>query len=70
MTKLRFIHTSDLHLDTPFKGLSSWNTDLAARLKDAAFKSFRRIIDICIEQEADFPTGGYHPILFVVIMTR
>jgi exonuclease SbcD len=54
MTKLRFIHTSDLHLDTPFKGLSSWNTDLAARLKDAAFKSFRRIIDICIEQQADF----------------
>jgi len=54
MTKLRFIHTSDLHLDSPFKGLSSWNKDLAARLKDAAFESFRRIIDICIEQQADF----------------
>jgi exonuclease SbcD len=54
MTKLRFIHTADLHLDSPFKGLSSWNTDLAARLKDAAFKSFRKIIDICIEQQVDF----------------
>jgi exonuclease SbcD len=54
MTKLRFIHTADLHLDSPFRGLSSWNTDLAARLKDAAFKSFSRIIDICIEQQADF----------------
>ncbi len=54
MTKVRFIHTSDLHLDSPFKGLSSWNRDLAARLKDAAFKSFKKIIDICIEEKVDF----------------
>jgi exonuclease SbcD len=54
MTKFRFMHTSDLHLDSPFKGLSSWNTDLAARLKDAAFKSFRKMVDICIAEQVDF----------------
>ncbi len=54
MSSVKFVHTADLHLDTPFKGLSVWNSDLAAKLKDATFKSFRRIIDLCIEQKADF----------------
>ncbi len=51
---IRFIHTGDLHLDTPFKGLSSLNQELAGRLKDATFRSFQRIIDICIEESVDF----------------
>jgi len=54
MTKLRFIHTADLHLDTPFKGLSSWNRDLAGKLKDATFKSFGKIIDLCLKENVDF----------------
>ena len=54
MTKLRFIHTADLHLDTPFKGLTSWNRDLAGRLKDATFKSFGKIIDLCLQEKVDF----------------
>jgi exonuclease SbcD len=54
MTKLRFIHTADLHLDTPFKGLTSWNRDLADKLKDATFKSFARIIDLCLKEKVDF----------------
>jgi DNA repair protein SbcD/Mre11 len=51
---IRFIHTGDLHLDTPFKGLSNVNQELAGRLKDATFRSFQRIIDICIEESVDF----------------
>ena len=51
---IRFIHTSDLHLDTPFKGLSAWNNELASRLKDATIKSFRRIIDLCLRERVDF----------------
>jgi DNA repair exonuclease SbcCD nuclease subunit len=54
MKKVRFIHTADLHLDTPFKGLASWNIDLAAKLKDATFMSFRRIVDLCIKEKVDF----------------
>jgi len=54
MPRIKFIHTADLHLDTPFKGLSNLNTDLANRLKDATFKSFKRIIDLCIERKVDF----------------
>lgn len=51
---IKFIHTSDLHLDTPFRGLSAWNSELAGRLKDATFKSFSRIIDLCIDEQVDF----------------
>jgi exonuclease SbcD len=54
MEKIRFIHTADLHLDTPFKGLTSWNNELAERLKDATFKAFRNIIDLCLQEKVDF----------------
>lgn len=54
MPKVRFIHTADLHLDTPFKGLSRLNSDLSKKLKDATFKSFRKIIDLCLDKKVDF----------------
>jgi len=54
MSAVRFIHTADLHLDTPFRGLSVMNPELARRLKDATFISFRRITDLCIARNVDF----------------
>lgn len=54
MTKVKFIHTADLHLDTPFKGLTNWNSELAERLKEATFKAFRNIVDLCLQEEVDF----------------
>jgi DNA repair protein SbcD/Mre11 len=51
---LRFIHTADLHLDTPFKGLGDWNPELAGRLKDATYRSFGNIIDLAITEKVDF----------------
>lgn len=54
MSEVKFIHTADLHLDTPFKGLSSWNSELSKKLKDATFRSFKTIIDQCIGRKVDF----------------
>jgi exonuclease SbcD len=54
MPKVKFIHTADLHLDTPFKGLAGCNSELAAHLKDATFKSFQTIVDLCISEQVDF----------------
>ena len=54
MAQLRFIHTADLHLDTPFRGLSNWNPELAERLKDATFIAFSNIIDLCLQEKVDF----------------
>src|ERR1035437_311193 len=54
MTKVRFIHTSDLHLDTPFRGLLNRNPQHALKQKEATVQSFVRIIDLCIENQVDF----------------
>lgn len=54
MSKIKFIHTADLHLDTPFRGLSNVNEKLADKLKDATFVSFKNIVDIAIEKHVDF----------------
>ena len=54
MPQIKFIHTADLHLDTPFKGLSYMNKELAAKIKDATFRAFEKIIDNCISENVDF----------------
>jgi DNA repair protein SbcD/Mre11 len=54
MPGIKFIHTADLHLDTPFTGLSQWNPELAGKLKNATFNSFGRIVELCIREEVDF----------------
>lgn len=54
MNKIKFVHTADLHLDTPFKGISNLQPDLSKRLREATFKSFANIIDLCIQQKVDF----------------
>ena len=54
MKKIKFIHSADIHLDTPFKGLASVDPELAGELKNATFKSFEKIIRLCIEHRVDF----------------
>ena len=54
MTKIRFVHTADLHLDTPFKKLSNWNVELASKLKQATCDSLEKIVDLCLEEEVNF----------------
>jgi DNA repair exonuclease SbcCD nuclease subunit len=54
MHRIKFIHTADLHLDTPFTGLSQWNPELAGKLKHATFNSFGRIVELCLREEVDF----------------
>jgi DNA repair exonuclease SbcCD nuclease subunit len=54
MSNIKFIHAADLHLDTPFSGLSNLNQKLADRLKDATFASYKNIIDLAINKNVDF----------------
>jgi DNA repair exonuclease SbcCD nuclease subunit len=49
-----FIHTADLHLDSPFKGISEINDEISSELTEATFKSFNKMIDLCIEKQVDF----------------
>lgn len=51
---IKFLHCADLHLDSPFKGLSSLPNGLFQRLSDSTFVSFKRLIDLAISEEVDF----------------
>ncbi|QGX66663.1 DNA repair exonuclease [Bacillus sp. ms-22] len=54
MTKLTFIHAADLHLDSPFAGMSNIPNQIFKRLKESTFQSARNMFDLAIDREVDF----------------
>ncbi|MBY6271253.1 MAG: hypothetical protein CW346_03465 [Bacillaceae bacterium] len=54
MKKISFVHTADLHLGSPFLGLESLPKSIFEKIRDAAFQSFSRIVDLAIGRRADF----------------
>jgi DNA repair protein SbcD/Mre11 len=53
MTAFRFIHCSDLHIDSPFKGLESQLPFLTERLRESTFSSFHNIVRLAVEEKVD-----------------
>ncbi|MBK1698780.1 metallophosphoesterase family protein [Rhodovibrio salinarum] len=53
MPDFRFVHAGDLHLDTPFDGLSRLGGDLPARLRDASLTAFDNLVAETLRVEAD-----------------
>ena len=53
MTRLRFVHAADLHLDSPFSGLRSLDPAIAGTLYAATFAAYENIIDLCILERVD-----------------
>ena len=53
MPDFRFVHAADLHLDTPFDGLSRLGGDLPARLRDASLSAFDNLVAETLRVEAD-----------------
>lgn len=49
----RFIHTADLHLDSPLRSLSLRNADLAALIGDGTRRALVRIVDLAIAERVD-----------------
>ncbi len=49
----RFVHAADLHLGSPFRGLDV-EEGLRARLEDATFRAFGRIVSLCLSERAAF----------------
>ncbi len=54
MRKIRFLHTADLHIDTPFKGLGHLPEPIFHLIKESTFRSFKRIVGLAIEKQVDF----------------
>ncbi|AKB50179.1 DNA double-strand break repair protein Mre11 [Methanosarcina barkeri str. Wiesmoor] len=51
---MSFVHAADLHLDSPFTGISEIDPELGERLAKATFQAYEAIIKLCMEEEVDF----------------
>lgn len=54
MMAVKFIHTADLHLDSPFEGLKSIPDNFAKRLYSASMTAFAEIVEAAIKRQVDF----------------
>ncbi|WP_052345883.1 DNA repair exonuclease [Paucisalibacillus sp. EB02] len=52
--KISFIHAADLHLDSPFKGLSDIGETLFQEIRNSTFKSLDNLVKIAIKKRVDF----------------
>jgi len=53
----RFVHASDLHLDTPFEGIRKVAPHVAEALRDASLEAWDALVDLTIELDADAVVG-------------
>lgn len=51
--KMKLLHVSDLHLDSPFAGLGNESPQLQKELINAPFKAFERCVSIAINEDID-----------------
>lgn len=54
MTDIRFLHTADLHLDTPFKGMAHVPAEQLAEIRESTFKAFFNLITYAVQTKPDF----------------
>ncbi|MEN8136366.1 MAG: DNA repair exonuclease [Thermodesulfobacteriota bacterium] len=51
---IRFIHTADIHLDSPLKGLETHEDAPVEEIRGATRRAFDNLIDLAIEEKVDF----------------
>src|SRR5690625_446737 len=52
--KISFIHAADLHLDSPFKGLTRLPDVVFETIRQSTFHAFDRLIQTAINKNVDF----------------
>lgn len=54
MTAIRFFHVADLHLDSPFKGVTSMPEHQLKMLRNSTFEAFQTLIQTAVLEKPDF----------------
>jgi len=49
----RFVHTADIHLDSPLRSLSLRNAELAELIGDATRQALAGIVELCLSEQVD-----------------
>ena len=49
----KFIHCSDLHIDSPFKGFSSMGHPLAEVLRKSTYQAFQNIVELALKEKVE-----------------
>jgi DNA repair exonuclease SbcCD nuclease subunit len=50
----RFIHAADIHLDSPLRGLSRYESAPAESIRDACRRAFENLVNLAIEEKVSF----------------
>jgi DNA repair exonuclease SbcCD nuclease subunit len=53
MKPVSFIHCADLHIETPFKGITEIQPELQELLYQSTYQSFNNIVELAIEKQVD-----------------
>jgi len=54
MGSFRFLHAADLHLDSPFRGLSEIPKSVREVIRSSTFQSLERLVELAIRERVDF----------------
>src|ERR1700744_4517690 len=54
MRRFCFVHAADLHLDTPFEGLSRTSPAVGEALRDASLASWDALVELTLRRQAAF----------------
>ncbi|WP_107039086.1 metallophosphoesterase family protein [Brumimicrobium mesophilum] len=54
MSKFKFIHAADLHIESPYKGLSQMNEQLGRSLVEHGVKAYDKLIETALNEQVDF----------------
>ena len=54
MTPIRFFHVADLHLDSPFKGVTSMPEQQLKTLRESTFNAFQTLIKTAVQEKPNF----------------
>ena len=51
---IKFIHAADIHLDSPLRGLSRYESAPVESIRDACRRAFENLVELAIEEEVAF----------------
>ncbi|WP_119325964.1 metallophosphoesterase [Companilactobacillus musae] len=51
---MKFLHAADLHLDTPFVGISNFSKELQKKLRASTYQAAQKVFETALKEQVDF----------------